>query len=136
MNIGGINTAMATPFDVNGRVNEDATVRLMHHLLDNGSDGLVVAATTGEAPTLTDEEKLRLFDLAVSECGERATIVAGTGSNDTAHSVHLTEKAAEIGVDAVIAVTPYYNKPNRQGLIAHFTEVARAADGIGVVDRK
>lgn len=133
MTIGGINTAMVTPFDSSGRVNEDAAVRLMQHLVDNGSDGLVVAATTGEAPTLTDEEKLRLFDLAVSQFGDRATIIAGTGSNDTAHSVHLTEKAAEIGVDAVIAVTPYYNKPNRKGLIAHFTEVARAAGGIGVV---
>jgi 4-hydroxy-tetrahydrodipicolinate synthase len=133
VSIEGINTAMVTPFDSNGRVNEDAAVRLMHHLLDNGSDGLVIAATTGEAPTLTDEEKLRLFDLAVSEVGDRATIVAGTGSNDTAHSVHLTEKAAEIGVDAVIAVTPYYNKPNRRGLVAHFTEIARAAGDVGVV---
>jgi 4-hydroxy-tetrahydrodipicolinate synthase len=131
--IEGINTAMVTPFDSNGRVNEDAAVRLMHHLLDNGSDGLVVAATTGEASTLTDEEKLRLFDLALSEVGERATIIAGTGSNDTAHSVHLTAKAVEIGVDAVIAVTPYYNKPNRRGLVAHFTEIARAAGDVGVV---
>jgi 4-hydroxy-tetrahydrodipicolinate synthase len=133
VSIDGINTAMVTPFDQSGRVNEDAAVRLMHHLLDNGSDGLVVAATTGEAPTLTDEEKLRLFDLAVSECGDRARIIAGTGSNDTAHSVHLTAKAVEIGVDAVLAVTPYYNKPNRAGLIRHFTEVARSAGGAGVV---
>jgi 4-hydroxy-tetrahydrodipicolinate synthase len=133
VSIEGINTAMITPFDSSRRVNEDAAVRLMHHLLDNGSDGLVIAATTGEASTLTDEEKLRLFDLAVSECGDRARIIAGTGSNDTAHSVHLTDKAVEIGVDAVIAVTPYYNKPNRRGLVEHFTEIARAAGGAGVV---
>jgi 4-hydroxy-tetrahydrodipicolinate synthase len=119
---------MVTPFDAQGRVNEDAAVRLMHHLLENGSDGIVVAATTGEGTTLTDEEKLRLFDLAVTECGGDAMVVAGTGSNDTAHSVHLTAKATEIGVDAVLAVTPYYNKPNRRGLFAHFEEIAAATD--------
>jgi len=118
---------MATPFDAQGRVNEEAAVRLMHHLLENGSDGVVVAATTGEGSTLTDEEKLRLFDLAVTECGD-AMVIAGTGSNDTAHSVHLTAKATEIGVDAVLAVTPYYNKPNRRGLFAHFEEIAAATD--------
>src|SRR3954466_6047926 len=83
--IGGILTAMVTPFDAQGRVDEDAAVRMMHHLLENGSDGIVVAGTTGESPTLTDEEKLRLFDLAVTECGD-ALVIAGTGSNDTAHS--------------------------------------------------
>jgi 4-hydroxy-tetrahydrodipicolinate synthase len=118
---------MVTPFDARGRVNEDAAVRMMHHLLENGSDGLVIAGTTGEASTLTDEEKLRLFDLAVTECGD-ALVIAGTGSNDTAHSVHLTAKAAEIGVDAVLAVTPYYNKPNRRGLYAHFEAIAAASD--------
>jgi 4-hydroxy-tetrahydrodipicolinate synthase len=87
-----------------------------------------VAATTGEGTTLTDEEKLRLFDLAVTECGGDAMVIAGTGSNDTAHSVHLTAKATEIGVDAVLAVTPYYNKPNRRGLFAHFEEIAAATD--------
>lgn len=127
MAIGGILTAMATPFDADGRVNEDAAVRLMHHLLEHGSDGLVVTATTGESPTLTDEEKLRLWDLAVSECGD-AAVIAGTGSNDTAHTVHLTEKATEIGVDAVLVVTPYYNKPNRRGLLAHYQAVAAATD--------
>ncbi|MFL5883749.1 MAG: 4-hydroxy-tetrahydrodipicolinate synthase [Thermoleophilaceae bacterium] len=128
MRIGGILTAMVTPFDAQGRVNEDAAVRLMHHLLENGSDGIVVAATTGEGTTLTDEEKLRLFDLAVTECGGDAMVIAGTGSNDTAHSVHLTAKATEVGVDAVLAVTPYYNKPNRRGLFAHFEEIAAATD--------
>src|SRR5438132_1437549 len=123
MRIGGILTAMVTPFDAQGRVNEDAAARLMHHLLDNGSDGVVVAGTTGEGSTLTDDEKLRLFELAVSECRD-ALVVAGTGSNDTAHSAELTAKATAIGVDAVLAVTPYYNKPNRRGLIAHFEEIA------------
>jgi 4-hydroxy-tetrahydrodipicolinate synthase len=118
---------MVTPFDARGRVDEAAAVRMMHHLLENGSDGLVIAGTTGESPTLTDEEKLRLFDLAVSESGE-AMVVAGTGSNDTAHSVHLTAKATEIGVDAVLAVTPYYNKPPPAGLFAHFEEIAAATD--------
>jgi 4-hydroxy-tetrahydrodipicolinate synthase len=127
MRIGGILTAMVTPFDAGGRVDEDAFVRLMQHLLQNGSDGVVVAGTTGEASTLTDEEKLRLFDLAVSESGD-AMVIAGTGSNDTAHSVHLTAKASEIGVDAVLAVTPYYNKPNQRGLFAHFEAIAAASD--------
>jgi 4-hydroxy-tetrahydrodipicolinate synthase len=118
---------MVTPFDEHGRVDEEAFVRLMHHLLENGSDGLVVTATTGEAPTLTDDEKERLWRLAVSEAGG-AAVIAGTGTYDTRHSVHLTERATEVGVDAVLAVTPYYNKPNRRGLIAHFREVAGATD--------
>ena len=128
MAIGGVLTAMVTPFDADGQVDEAAAVALMHHLLDNGSDGLVLAATTGEGSTLTDEEKVRLWELAVAEVGEEAYLVAGTGSNDTAHTVHLTEKATEIGVDAHIAVCPYYNKPNRRGLIAHYTAVAAATD--------
>lgn len=127
MGLGGVITAVVTPFDEQGRVDEDAFVRLLHHLLEHGSDGVVVAGTTGESPTLTDEEKLRLFELAVAESGD-ALVIAGTGSNDTAHSVHLTEQATEIGVDAVLVVTPYYNKPNRRGIKAHFTEVARATD--------
>src|SRR5690242_10249009 len=123
--LGGILTAMVTPFDENGRVNEDAFVTLLRYLLDHGSDGVVVAATTGEAPTLTDDEKLRLWRLAVEEAGD-ATVIAGTGTYDTAHSIHLTEKATETGVDAVLVVAPYYNKPNRRGLVAHFTAVAGA----------
>jgi 4-hydroxy-tetrahydrodipicolinate synthase len=128
MALGGILTAMVTPFDADGRVNEEAAVQLMHHLLEHGSDGLVVTATTGESPTVIDEEKLRLWDLAVSECGGDALIVAGTGSNDTAHTVHLTEKATEIGVDAVLVVTPYYNKPNPRGIRAHYEAVSAATD--------
>jgi len=127
MGLGGIITAMVTPFDARGRVSEEGTVALVRHLLDNGSDGLVVAGTTGEGPTLSDEEKLRLFELVLSEAGG-APVIAGTGSNDTAHSVHLTEQATELGVDAVLVVTPYYNKPNRRGIIAHFEAVAEATD--------
>jgi 4-hydroxy-tetrahydrodipicolinate synthase len=127
MTVGGIITAMVTPFDGDGRVDDEATVRLIHHLLDNGSDGLVMAGTTGESPTLDDEEKLRLFELAVAEAGD-ATVIANTGSNDTRHSVELTERATEKGVDAILAVTPYYNKPNRRGIVAHFHAVAAATD--------
>ena len=127
MPIGGVLTAMVTPFDADGRVDEAAAVDLMRHLLANGSDGVVVAGTTGEGATLDDEEKCRLFELAVAECGD-ALVVAGTGSNDTAHTVHLTERATEIGVDAHLVVTPYYNKPNRRGIVAHFKAVAEATD--------
>jgi 4-hydroxy-tetrahydrodipicolinate synthase len=127
MPIGGVLTAMVTPFDANGRVDEEATVALMRHLLANGSDGIVVAGTTGEGATLDDEEKCRLFELAVAEAGD-ALVIAGTGSNDTAHSVHLTERATEIGVDAHLVVTPYYNKPNGRGIVAHFQAVAEATD--------
>jgi 4-hydroxy-tetrahydrodipicolinate synthase len=132
MALGGILTAMVTPFDEDGRVDEDATVRLMRHLLDNGSDGLVVAGTTGEGATLDDEEKIRLWELAVEEAGD-GTVVAGTGSNDTAHTVRLTERAAELGVDAALVVTPYYNKPNRRGIVAHFHAVAEAAPDLPIV---
>jgi 4-hydroxy-tetrahydrodipicolinate synthase len=127
-NLGAILTAMVTPFDSHGAVREDATRRLARHLIDHGSDGLVVAGTTGEAPTLDDAEKLRLMDIVVDEVGDSATVVAGTGSNDTAHSVHLTSQAAGRGVDAVLIVTPYYNKPNRRGLLAHFKTVAASTD--------
>ena len=128
MSIGGILTAMVTPFDKDGALDEDAAVRLMHHLLENGSDGLVLAGTTGESPTLTDEEKIRLWELAVGETRRDAMIVAGTGTYDTRHSVELTERATEIGVDAMLVVTPYYNRPNRRGIKAHFETVAAATD--------
>jgi 4-hydroxy-tetrahydrodipicolinate synthase len=126
--LGAILTAMVTPFDADGRVDEEATVRLMHHLVEHGSDGLVVAGTTGEAPTLSDDEQLDLIGLAVSELKGKATVVAGTGSNETRHAVQLTERATALGADATLSVAPYYNKPNRRGLIAHFSEVARATD--------
>jgi 4-hydroxy-tetrahydrodipicolinate synthase len=123
---------MLTPFDEDGRVNEDAFVALLHHLLENGSDGVVVAGSTGEGATLDDAEKLRLFELAVAESGG-APVIAGTGSNDTAHSIELTQKAAKLGVDGALVVTPYYVKPNRRGLTAHFSAVANAASDLPIV---
>ena len=125
--LGGILTAMVTPFDASGAVDERATVRLIHELLGSGSDGLVVAGSTGEGATLTDEEKVRLWELAVAEAGG-APVIAGTGTYDTRHSAELTERATEVGVDAVLVVTPYYNKPNRRGLRAHYEAVAAATD--------
>jgi 4-hydroxy-tetrahydrodipicolinate synthase len=125
--IGGVLTAVVTPFDANGRVDEEAFVRLLAYLADNGSDGVVVAGTTGEASTLTDDEKLRLFELAAEE-GEDLFIVAGTGSNDTAHSVHMTAKASEMDIDAILAVTPYYNKPPLRGVYAHLEAISDATD--------
>lgn len=123
----GIITAMVTPFGPDGRLAEEAAVALMHHLIGNGSDGLVLAGTTGEGSTLDDEEKLRLWELGIAESGG-AAVVAATGSNDTRHSVALTERATEIGVDAVLVVAPYYNKPNRRGVVEHFRAVAGATD--------
>jgi 4-hydroxy-tetrahydrodipicolinate synthase len=126
--LGAILTAMVTPFDAQLRVDEDAAVRLMEHLVAHGSDGLVVCGTTGEAATLTDEEHLRVIELAVQQMGERATIVAGVGSNDTRHAVELTERATALGADALLHVTPYYNRPNRRGIVAHFEACAAATD--------
>jgi 4-hydroxy-tetrahydrodipicolinate synthase len=126
--LGAILTAMVTPFGPDGELSEDATRRLARHLVDHGSDGLVVSGTTGESPTLSDEEKLRLFDIVLDEVGGDATVIAGTGSNDTRHSIHLTEQASERDVDAVLVVTPYYNKPPRAGLLEHFRAVAGSTD--------
>jgi 4-hydroxy-tetrahydrodipicolinate synthase len=127
MSIGGILTAMVTPFDQSGALDEEAAVRLMHHLLENGSDGLVLAGSTGEGATLTDDEKVRLWELGVAESGD-APVIAGTGTYDTRHSVELTERATEVGVDAVLVVTPYYVRPNRRGIKVHFATVAAATD--------
>jgi 4-hydroxy-tetrahydrodipicolinate synthase len=126
--IGSIITAIVTPFDERLEVDEEAFVATLRHLAANGSDGVVVCGTTGEAPTLETPETLRLFELAVAERPEGMAIIAGTGSNDTKHAVQLTEAATERGVDAVLSVTPYYNKPSRAGLRRHFEEVARATD--------
>jgi 4-hydroxy-tetrahydrodipicolinate synthase len=126
--LGAVLTAMVTPFDADGRVDEDAAVALMQHLLDHGSDGLVICGTTGEAPTLDDQEHLRMVELAVGELGGRAPVIAGAGSNDTRHAVHLTERCTELGADAILSVTPYYNRPNDRGIVRHFEEVARATD--------
>ncbi len=122
--LGAILTAMVTPFDPDMRVDEAAAITLAHHLVEHGSDGLVIAGTTGEASTLSDEEEVALYRMAVREVGDRASVVAGTGSNDTAHSVHLTRAAAEAGVDAVLVVTPYYNRPPRAGILAHVAAIA------------
>jgi 4-hydroxy-tetrahydrodipicolinate synthase len=125
--LGSVITAIVTPFDEQLRVDEDAFVSLMSHLAANGSDGFVVCGTTGEAATLSDEEHLGLIELAVRERPPAVSIIAGAGSNDTRHAVHLTERCCELGVDAVLSVTPYYNRPSRRGLLRHFGEVARAS---------
>jgi 4-hydroxy-tetrahydrodipicolinate synthase len=126
--LGAILTAIVTPFDDDLQVDEEAFVDLLRHLCTHGSDGVVVCGTTGEAPTLSDDEHLRLIELAVQERPDGATVVAGTGSNDTHHACMMTARATELGADAVLSVTPYYNKPNRRGLRRHFEEVARATD--------
>ena len=119
---------MVTPFDADGSVDEDAAVRVMHHLVEHGSDGLVMCGTTGEASTMTDEEHLGVIALAVQEMKGRCTVVAGVGSNDTRHAVHLTERATELGADALLSVNPYYNRPNRRGIIRHYEEIDRATN--------
>ncbi len=126
--LGSIITAMVTPFDASGRVDEAAAVRLMHYLIEHGSDGLVICGTTGEASTLTDLEHLQMIELAVGEMAGRCTIIAGVGSNDTRHAVALTEHATELGADALLSVNPYYNRPSRRGIIRHYEQVARATD--------
>lgn len=125
--LGTIITAAVTPFDEHGEINFDAFRSLLRHLAATGSDGVVVTGTTGESPTLRDEEKLLLWRTAVDELGGTIPVIAGTGSNDTFHTVELTRLACEAGVDGVLVVTPYYNKPPRDGLIKHFTAAARAS---------
>ena len=117
-----------TPFNADGSVNFDKFRELANYLVDHGSDGIVVAGTTGESPTLSDDEKLELFAAAVDAVGARATVIAGTGSNDTRHSVHLTERANDLGVDAFLIVTPYYNKPPQRAIVRHFEEIAARTD--------
>ena len=129
----GLLTAMITPFREDGSVNEEAGVAMARHLLATGSHGLVPCGTTGEATTLSDDEHVGFVRLLVEELGGEAPIVAGAGSNSTAHAVHLTEAVVNAGADAVLSVTPYYNKPNRRGLVRHYEEVARAASGKPVV---
>jgi 4-hydroxy-tetrahydrodipicolinate synthase len=128
LDLGSILTAMVTPFDERGRFDEEAATRLMHHLVEHGSDGLVMCGTTGEAATLDDEEHLRVIELAVGELGGSHTIIAGVGSNDTRHAVRLTERATALGADALLSVNPYYNRPSRRGIVAHYREVVRATD--------
>ena len=126
--LGRVLTAIVTPFDDDGGLDLDAFQTLARHLVDNGSDGIVVAGTTGESPTLSDDERRELLGAAKDAIGGEATLVAGTGTYSTAHSVHLTEQAHELGVDAMLVVTPYYNKPPQRGIVAHFEAVARATD--------
>ena len=126
--LGEVLTAIVTPFREDGSVDLEAFSALCSFLLDNGSDGIVVAGTTGEAPTLTDEERFALFEAAVDTVGDRGTVVAGTGTYSTAHSIHLTERAHELGVDGALVVTPYYNKPPQRGIVAHVEAVAAATD--------
>jgi 4-hydroxy-tetrahydrodipicolinate synthase len=129
----GLFTAMVTPFTGDGSVDEEAAVAIGRHLLANGSHGLVVCGTTGEAATLSDDEHIGMVELIASELGDQGAVVAGTGSNDTRHAIELTERALAAGVDAVLSVTPYYNKPNRRGIRRHFELVAEAAAGTPVI---
>ena len=130
--IGGVITAMVTPFAEDGTVDEAAARKVAHHLIENGSHGLVLSGTTGESPTVDDEEKLSLLRAVRDELGSDVLLICGTGSNDTRHSEHLSAAAADAGADAVLAVTPYYSKPNRAGIVAHFEAIASAA-GVPVV---
>jgi 4-hydroxy-tetrahydrodipicolinate synthase len=125
---GRVLTAMITPFTAAGAVDHDTAHRLARHLVDNGSDGLVVSGTTGESPTLTGDEKVALFATVKTAVGSRAMVIAGTGTYDTAESVELSKRAAEVGADGLLAVTPYYSKPEQRGLIAHFTAIADSTD--------
>jgi 4-hydroxy-tetrahydrodipicolinate synthase len=126
--LGEVLTAMVTPFREDGSVDLERFRDLCLHLVGNGSDGLVVTGTTGESPTLTDDERFQLWETAVDAVGGRATVIAGTGTYSTAHSVHLTERAHEIGVDGFLVVTPYYNKPPPRGTIEHFRAIAEVSD--------
>jgi 4-hydroxy-tetrahydrodipicolinate synthase len=126
--LGTMLTAIVTPFDARSRIDEDAFVALMHHLAENGSDGFVVAGTTGEASTMSEQEQLGLIELALAERPAGKTIVAGTGTNDTREAVFLTERATALGVDATLVVTPYYNRPSPLGLKRHYEAVAKATD--------
>ncbi|WP_281358045.1 4-hydroxy-tetrahydrodipicolinate synthase [Bacillus haikouensis] len=124
MNFGRVSTAMVTPFDHKGNIDFSKTTQLINYLIDNGTDSLVVAGTTGESPTLTKEEKVALFRHVVKAVNGRIPVVAGTGSNNTHASIELTKKAAEAGVDAIMLVAPYYNKPSQEGLFQHFKVIA------------
>jgi 4-hydroxy-tetrahydrodipicolinate synthase len=129
--LGAILTAMVTPFDARGEVDEGAAVRLLHHLMEHGSDGVVVCGTTGEAATLDDDEHLSFIELIVGEMRSNfaaGTVIAGVGSNDTRHAITLTERATELRPDALLSVNPYYNRPQRRGIIRHYEEIDRATD--------
>jgi 4-hydroxy-tetrahydrodipicolinate synthase len=124
MNFGQVLTAMVTPFDQHGEVDFNAARTLVNYLIENGTDGLVVAGTTGESPTLTTEEKIALFKFVVEVSAGRVPVIAGTGSNNTRASISLTKLAEEVGVDGIMLVTPYYNKPSQEGMFQHFKAIA------------
>lgn len=124
---GQVITAMVTPFASDGALDAKAARRLAGHLVEHGSDGLVVCGTTGESPTLTQAEKLEMFQAVLDEVGDRATVIAGTGSYDTRETIELTRAACDLGVHACLVVTPYYSKPPQNGLLAHFLAVADAS---------
>jgi 4-hydroxy-tetrahydrodipicolinate synthase len=126
--LGEVLTAVVTPFRVDGTIDFERFRELAQYLVESGSDGLVVAATTGESPTLTDDERLELFRVAVDTLEGHGTVVAGTGTYSTAHSVHLTREAHELGVDGFLVVTPYYNKPPARGIVEHFRAIADVSD--------
>ncbi|HET9322866.1 MAG TPA: 4-hydroxy-tetrahydrodipicolinate synthase [Gaiellaceae bacterium] len=126
--LGEVLTASVTPFTGDGAVNLTKFRELAAFLVENGSDGLVVTGTTGESPTLTDAERFSLYEAALESVGDRATVIAGTGTYDTRHSVHLTEKAHELGVDGFLVVTPYYNKPPPRGIVEHVKAIASVTD--------
>jgi 4-hydroxy-tetrahydrodipicolinate synthase len=126
--LGTLLTAMVTPFKPDGSLDIDTAVRLATRLVDNGCDGLVLSGTTGESPTTTDDEKITLLRAVVDTVGDRARIIAGAGTYDTAHSVHLAKACADAGADGLLVVTPYYSRPSQAGLLAHFTAVADATD--------
>jgi len=125
---GRISTAMVTPFDSKGHVDFAKTTQLVNHLIKNGTDSLVVAGTTGESPTLTKEEKIALFDHVVKVVDKRVPVIVGTGSNNTYATIELTKRAAQLGVDGIMIVAPYYNKPNQEGLYQHFKAVAESTN--------
>ncbi len=126
--LGEVLTATVTPFDADGAVDYERYRELCAFLVDNGSDGVVVSGTTGESPTLSDGERVELLRVAIDAIGDRATVLAGTGTNSTTHSIHLTEEAHEAGADGFLVVTPYYNKPPPRGIVEHFKAVAAASD--------
>jgi 4-hydroxy-tetrahydrodipicolinate synthase len=126
MIFGQVLTAMVTPFDQHGEIDYHAARTLVNYLIDNGTDGLVVAGTTGESPTLTTEEKISLFKFVVEVAAGRVPVIAGTGSNNTRASISLTKQAEEAGVDGIMLVAPYYNKPSQEGLFQHFKAIAEA----------
>ena len=126
--LGEVLTATVTPFDADGAVDYERYRELCAFLVENGSDGVVVSGTTGESPTLSDGERVELLRVAIDAIGDRATVLAGTGTNSTTHSIHLTEEAHEAGADGFLVVTPYYSKPPPRGIVEHFKAVAAASD--------